>query len=59
MPLMPAWGERGLLVAFTERGDLTILMLLYGILIVIEYLEMYIKIKQISPNFSNYGSTTS
>lgn len=47
MPLMPAWGERGLLVAFTERGDLTILMLLYGILIVIEYLEMYIKIKQI------------
>lgn len=37
MPSMPAWRERGLLVAFTERGDLTILMFLYDILIVIVY----------------------
>lgn len=45
MPSMPSWRERGLLVAFTERGDLTILMFLYDILIVIEYLEMDLKIK--------------
>lgn len=37
MPSMPAWRERGLLVAFTERGDLTILIFLYDILIVIVY----------------------
>jgi hypothetical protein len=42
----PAWRERGLLVAFTERGDLTIFMFLYDILIAIEYLEMHLKIKR-------------
>lgn len=34
MHSVPAWGERGSLVAFTERGDLTILMFLYDNLIV-------------------------
>jgi hypothetical protein len=35
-----------LLIAFTERGDLTILMFLYDILIVLSICGIYLKIKQ-------------
>jgi hypothetical protein len=39
MPSILAWGERELLVAFTERVDLTMLLFLYDIFIAIECME--------------------